>query len=79
VRRSTRLPSPYAVGDRVRHRLDGPGLLAARRGVVVAVLDQWPTLGPDRAYQAIEVAFDHDPAHRLQRAIGAWLGFVRDA
>lgn len=54
-----RRPSPFVVGERVRDAFDGPGLLAARCGTVVAVLDEWPTVGHG-ADQAIEVRFDRN-------------------
>ena len=69
-----RRPSPFKVGDRVVTMLDGPGLLAARRGVVVEVRDEWLVRG-NHVYQAVNVDYDPDDRWTRSGAILPWSVF----
>ena len=81
IARSKRVPCPFKVGDRVRNRFDGPGALAARNGTVVEVRDEWPTVGPVEAHQAVHVIFDAEGPFKLsepryrREAIMPWTAY----
>lgn len=55
-----RRPCPFAVGDRVVLKSRMPRR-PARVGTVVAVRDEWPTIG-NEAHQAVEVRYDRNDA-----------------